>query len=1526
MTTTIGSLAVSLSLNSDNFNGSMAKVDRSLRVMGSELKAVQAQGKEYGNSLDGLRSKKDILNRTLEAQALKLTETRKKFDELSTSESRNEAQVERQAKKVNDAQAAYNRLQTELKQVDSELKKQNSSWFLMSERLTAVGPKLKSVGDGMTSVGKDLTMKVTAPIVGLGIASAKVAIDFEAQMDRVGAIAGATSTDMDKLSKSALDLGANTSKSASEVALGMENMAAMGFEVNEILGAMPGIISAAEASGADMAQTADVVASALNAFGLEATEASRVADVLAQSANQSAADITDLQFAFKYAAPIANTLGISMEELAASVGIMTDAGIKGEQAGTTLRGGLIALAHPAEKTSKLMKTMGITVEGANKKFVGLSPLIKNITESLKGQSDVQKLATLAQLVGTEAASGFLTLIEAGPAQIDKMTTSLENSAGASAKTAAIMKDNLKGALEELGGTLETAAITVGGILTPSIKKASETVKGLVEDFQTLSPETQKNILMFAGIAAAIGPVLVIGGTLISSVGTITTAIGGLTGGVAGAGGALAILTGPIGWTVAGLGLLATAIGIGTIAYKKSNDVNIEVLETKQKEIAKNDELIESFDALRSENELSNVQMLRYLDIQAELAATNAPDKVKALKDEQAALLKESTLTNDQMDEFLVLNQNVIDTAPSTVKAISSQGEAFATNTLALKELNAEKARELENSARDTLKNALEQETKLIKEQNKLVDERVSIESKLQASQQEIISTSQEIAKREAEILDLEKQKNGASLEQIASLENKIRREQDILIKNRAQYEEATHMLSTYGKQFDERGKLLKTNEKELALLEEAQFKYEEIILTQAGITAEKGRGLEKIDEELGKLDAQKSKFSELLSSGKINTQEYQEQNAKIDTQIDKLENAKSKLELINTVAGKTVYKEMKFTENPKNFLNTLDEKLGKKVTKTIDFSYSYPKMGGPLGNILNGKPVGEDFGQGLTNGMNSKKSAVDASAASLGNTALRSLSKSLDRKSPSKKTYAIGVDTGKGYELGIASRESASAKVAANIANATLNELKKVTSEGNRAINAEIADINKKAKEESTKIEERAEEDAHQIRVNAKSRKRNLTSNELFRIERLEVDSVSKVKKINEKAVADIAKIHENASKDKLDAVKNLINDKKNLEELSLIDEANIWRKSVELFKEGTDEKKAAQIEYRNAIEKVNSEITSINETYSNKIQSINEDLTEDILNAKKELASKSKSINDELIADEERVNDEYENAFENRYNSLRNFAGLFDKFDVTPKETGLDLLGNLKSQVDGFKDWEKAIDELSTKAIDEGLLAELSEMGPKALPQLLALNSMTDEQLNEYSALFREKSELARNETEESLKGMKEDTQRQLSELRLLANQELEYLKLDTFNRINEMRLTANIQLGGLQSEWVLKIQDITKTTNDEFLTLTQIGMNAGQNLLDGLKSMQPALVAQATEIARAVNAALKSTLGGSVSIPNSSQQKSSSNTKTSTASINTAANQNIYHISEAVFPAVKTVEEMAKFFNKRTVNSYGL
>ncbi|MBE2937490.1 phage tail tape measure protein [Anoxybacillus flavithermus] len=558
---------------------SLQKIDQQLKVIDSEFRAATAGIENFGSTSEQLRTKANSLAQTLELQKTKVSELKRLYDESVKAKGAD-------AKETNDLMIAYNKATAEMKETEAQLRQlnqtiqqQETAWGQLQTKLNETGQRLQDVGNNLQSSGAQIAASfgvASAAISGALGVSVKKSMDFEAQLSRVGAIAGATPNELEKLKQAALDLGSSTSKSATEVAQGMEIMGAMGYNTNQILAAMPGIIAAAEASGEDMALVADTVSSALNAFGLEAGEASRVADVLAQAANDSAAGVQDMQYTFKYAAPIAKTLGISLEELAAATEIMANNGIRGEQAGTTLRGALIRLSDPPKEAREALAELGIQVTDSQGQMLPFGDIIGQLSEKTKNMSNAQKLAALSTIFGTEAASGMLTVIEAGPQKLDSLTKSLQNSSGASKEAAEKMKNNLKGALEELGGAIETAQISIGDALAPAIRVVAKAIQGLFNAFNNLPEGMKQFIAIGAAISAVLLGVVATIGVVLSIVGTAMQGFGALAGVLASAGGmagvfssVIAAITGPIGIAI---GAIAGLVAIGVVLYKNWDEI------------------------------------------------------------------------------------------------------------------------------------------------------------------------------------------------------------------------------------------------------------------------------------------------------------------------------------------------------------------------------------------------------------------------------------------------------------------------------------------------------------------------------------------------------------------------------------------------------------------------------------------------------------------------------------------------------------------------------------------------------------------------------------------------------------------------------------------------------------------------------------------------------------------------------------------------------------------------------------------
>lgn len=336
---------------------------------------------------------------------------------------------------------------------------------------------------------KAATVAITgtaAALGGVAAAAIKVGSDFESQMSRVKAISGATGEEFEQLKEQAMQLGADTSFSASQAAEGMENLAAAGFTTSEIMSAMPGLLNLAAASGEDLASSSDIAASTLRGFGLAASDAAHVADVLAANANRTNSSVADTGEAMKYIAPLARAAGLSLEETAAAIGIMANAGVNGSQAGTSLRGALSRLSKPTKDMSEAMDELGISFYDSNGKMKSLTEQVGMLRQATEGMTDEQKNNYLVTLYGQEALSGMLALINEGEGSLGELTNAYKNCDGAAKEAAETMQDNLSGALEQLSGSAETLGLafynSVADNLKNAAKTATESINNITDSF------------------------------------------------------------------------------------------------------------------------------------------------------------------------------------------------------------------------------------------------------------------------------------------------------------------------------------------------------------------------------------------------------------------------------------------------------------------------------------------------------------------------------------------------------------------------------------------------------------------------------------------------------------------------------------------------------------------------------------------------------------------------------------------------------------------------------------------------------------------------------------------------------------------------------------------------------------------------------------------------------------------------------------------------------------------------------------
>lgn len=387
------------------------------------------------------------------------------------------------------------------------------------DKAVARGQKvIEGYGNSMQSLGKSMSLQVTAPIVAVGTASVYVAAQFDDSMRQVQATSGATGAEFDALREQARQLGADTAFSASEAAEGMNYLAASGFDANQIMAAMPGMLSLASAGSVELGEAASIASNILNGFGLEAAEAGRVADVLAKSAAATNAGVTDMGEAMSYVAPVAKSTGLSLEEVSAAIGILSNAGIQGSMAGTTLRSAISSLLTPTSEAQEIMDRLGVSVKDSSGKMLPLNEIVGQFEKSGLSAADAMTI------FGDRAGPGMLALVQQGQGGLVDLTAELKNSEGAATEMALIMESGPGGAFRTLEGSIEDLAITFGDTLIPAILPFLDLLKDLANWLSSLDKNTLTIIVMVAAFAAAMGPVLIVLGMLISSIGTIITII------------------------------------------------------------------------------------------------------------------------------------------------------------------------------------------------------------------------------------------------------------------------------------------------------------------------------------------------------------------------------------------------------------------------------------------------------------------------------------------------------------------------------------------------------------------------------------------------------------------------------------------------------------------------------------------------------------------------------------------------------------------------------------------------------------------------------------------------------------------------------------------------------------------------------------------------------------------------------------------------------------------------------------------
>lgn len=548
----LGNMIIKLDLNSSAFSkglqGAKNAVNHQMKAMKSQMQVMNSSGDKLG----ALKAKYDGLGNVVQANEKHIEKLTKAYKDSFDENGKATASTTKYANELNQARARsasftaqmktttgqMARMKVETEGLTGKLKTQSEKWI-------ASGKKIESFGQKMSGMGNTLTMAVTAPIAaGFGMATKKAA-DFQTQIGEIGPLLtnGGKMTaeyrsQLDQMSDSSKKWAKQYGVSTTEINNGLAEVVRKGYDANQTMGVMPSILDATKASGDGFNDVMNVTTEVISQFNLKGKNynstvknATRVTDALTYVANATSAGFSDLGLAMGYVGPVANSLGMDVEETASAIGLLSDAGIGGEKAGTALRGALTRLLKPSKQNIAGFEKLGISVDEFKNGTLTLPDMLNKIKQNTEGWTDAQRTSAIALAFGTESQSAMNVLVGKGGDALKGLTKETYNANGATKEIAKSMNDLPANKAARFKESLNVLAITVGEKLLPAFTPLLEKATQMINKFSEMDDATQKNIIKWGLMAAAAGPALKLFGTGVTVIGKTQTAIGKLTGGL-----------------------------------------------------------------------------------------------------------------------------------------------------------------------------------------------------------------------------------------------------------------------------------------------------------------------------------------------------------------------------------------------------------------------------------------------------------------------------------------------------------------------------------------------------------------------------------------------------------------------------------------------------------------------------------------------------------------------------------------------------------------------------------------------------------------------------------------------------------------------------------------------------------------------------------------------------------------------------------------------------------------------------------
>ena len=698
----------------------------------ASIAKTEAAIDKYNNQLSDMQSETGKLNKSIDDNEEKLKSLKKAYSDAVLMYGKNSQEAKDLAAQIKD-------LSGELVQNKSKLQQAEDAADKLDKSMVDLDSSTEKASNGFTvfkgALANLVSQGISRAIEGikdLAKQTFEVGSSFEAGMSNVAAVSGASTSEIEKLTEKAQEMGAKTKFSATEAADAFNYMTMAGWKTEEMLSGIEGIMNLAAASGADLATTSDIVTDALTAMGYSASESGKLADVMAAASSNANTNVEMMGATFQYAAPIIGALGYSMEDAAVAIGLMANAGIKGDKAGTALRSTLTRLSAPPKECAQAMEDLGLSLTDSEGNMKSMDEVMQDLRKAFAGLDETSQTAYAKQIAGQEAMSGLLAIVRAAPADYDKLTKAVNNSSGAAEKMAETMTNNVSGQITLLKSKVEGIMIKVFDKASKSIRKAIDSIsKGLDKINWN---KVAKNVGNVAEAAADLFNFIIDHGDKVVSViqaiavgfvtfkavsiiGSVVTAFQGLVTAVQAGQTVMAALNATMALTPVGM-IAAAAAGIAGLIvlaekHKKSVDAQREaqygLTEAQQDAIDKAADMVETYNQLdHARND--NVS-----------AISNEYGYLKGLKDEYNSLIDENGRVKTGYEDRanFILNQLAsamgveVDKIKETIDANGKLGKSIdeiiqkkqAEATLAANEEMYREAIQNRSGALETLTNA-----------------------------------------------------------------------------------------------------------------------------------------------------------------------------------------------------------------------------------------------------------------------------------------------------------------------------------------------------------------------------------------------------------------------------------------------------------------------------------------------------------------------------------------------------------------------------------------------------------------------------------------------------------------------------------------------------------------------------------------------------------------------------------------------------------------------------------------------------